>query len=200
MLDASDNLIETDLKKLKTIRDILLNKDVPNENIVHEQAVDQLTKQLDDRGEEVTLKSRTGKLWMKYLNMIRLLLLFIRADGTGDWNFHLFCILKTIQILHAGGHTAYAKSNRLYLQQMYYLNNLMDQEQYMRYASCGYWTIRRNHRFCQKVQQTRHAIEQVLMRMLKSRGGLAHGRGINPGTQAKLVYWFAIITSYLPST
>ena len=75
MLDASDNLIETDLKRLETIRDILLNKDFPNENIVHEQAVDQLTKQLDDLAEEVTLKSRTGKLWMEYLNMIRQLLL-----------------------------------------------------------------------------------------------------------------------------
>ena len=84
MLDASDNLIETDLKRLETIRDILLNKDFPNENLVHEQAVDQLTKQLDDLAEEVTLKSRTGKLWMEYLNMIRLLLLFIRANGTGD--------------------------------------------------------------------------------------------------------------------
>ena len=75
MVDASDNLIETDLKRLETIRDILLNKDFPNENIVHEQAVDQLTKQLDDLAEEVTLKSRTSKLWMEYLNMIRQLLL-----------------------------------------------------------------------------------------------------------------------------
>ena len=48
MLGASDTLIETDLKRIDTIHDMLLNKDFPKENIVHEQAVDQLTKLLDD--------------------------------------------------------------------------------------------------------------------------------------------------------
>ena len=127
------------------------------------------------------------------------LLLFIRAERTGDLTLYLFCILKMIPILHAGGHTAYAKSTRLYLQQMHHLNNLMDHEQYMRYTSCGYWTIRRNHRFCSG-GFTDQTIEQVLMRMLKALGGLAHSRGINSGTQAKLVYWFETISSHLPST
>ena len=45
---VSDTLIETDLKRIDTIHDMLLNKDFPKENIVHEQAVDQLTKLLDD--------------------------------------------------------------------------------------------------------------------------------------------------------
>ena len=90
MLDASDNSIKTDLKRLETIHDMLLNKDFPNVNIVHEQAVDQLIKLLDDLTEEITLKNRTGKLWIEYLNMIRLLLLFIRAERTGDWTLHLF--------------------------------------------------------------------------------------------------------------
>ena len=36
--------------------------------IVHEQAVNQLTKLLDDLAEELALKSRTGKLWIEYLN------------------------------------------------------------------------------------------------------------------------------------
>ena len=93
MLSASDYLIETDLKRLETIDDMLLNKYFPNQNIVHEQAVDQLTKLLDDLAEELTKKSRTGKLWIEYLNMM--LLLCIRAERTGDWTLHLFCISKT---------------------------------------------------------------------------------------------------------
>ena len=68
MLSALDYLIETDLKRLETIDDMLLNKCFPNENIVREQAVDQLTKLLDDLAEE--LKSRAGKLWIEYLNMM----------------------------------------------------------------------------------------------------------------------------------
>ena len=146
MLDASDNLIETGLKSLETIHDMLLNNGFPNENIVHEQAVDQLTKILDDLAEELTLKRRTGKLWIEYVNMIRLVLLFIRAERTADRTLHLFCISKMMPILHAGGHTAYAKSTRLYLQQMHYTI---------------VWT--------------------------RNNTCLAHGRGNNLGTQAKLV-------------
>ena len=78
----------------------------------------------------------------------------------------------------------------------------------MRYTSCGYWPIRRNHRFWSGGFTDQTIEHAVLMRMLKSRGGLAHGRGINPahgrginpGTQAKLVYWFVTISSHLPST
>ena len=51
MLDASDNLIETDLKRLETIHDMLLNEDFSNENIVREQAVNQPTKLLDGPAE-----------------------------------------------------------------------------------------------------------------------------------------------------
>ena len=62
MLDTSDNLSEKDLKRLETIHDMFLTEDFSNENIVHEQAVNQLTKLLEDLAEELTLKSRTGKL------------------------------------------------------------------------------------------------------------------------------------------
>ena len=34
--------------------------------------------------------SRTGKLWIEYLKMVRLLLLFIRSDGSGDMDLHLY--------------------------------------------------------------------------------------------------------------
>ena len=40
---------------------MLLNEDFSNENIVHEQSVDQLTKLIDDLAEELTLKR---KLWI----------------------------------------------------------------------------------------------------------------------------------------
>ena len=44
--------------------------------------------------------------------------LFLRTERTGDWVLHLHCIYKLILLFHAAGHLAYAKSARLYVQQM----------------------------------------------------------------------------------
>ena len=81
---------------------------------------------IDDLQDKVGKKSRTGKLWMEYVKMIRVLLQFIRAERCGDWDMHLYCIAQMIPVLHAGGHTAYAKSKRLYLDQMRRLPTRMD--------------------------------------------------------------------------
>lgn len=121
------------------------------------------------------------------MKMIRILLFFIRAERTGDWELHLYCIVKMIPIFHAGGHTAYAKSARLYLDQMKELQSIMSESQYKKFTSEGYWTIRRPDRFWCGVF-TDQTIEQILMRMLKARGGIARGRGITASTQAKMVH------------
>ena len=66
------------------------------------------------------------------------------------------------------------------------LPQIMSEAEFAKYTSRGYCTIRRSHRFWSGIfaDQT---IEQMLMRMLKTRGGLAHGRGITPSTQSKMV-------------
>jgi len=119
--------------------------------------------------------------------MVRILLLFIRAERSGDWELHLYCITKMIPVLHAGGHTAYAKSSRLYLDQMKQLKTKMGKKEFAKYTSEGYWTVRRSNRFWSG-NFTDQTIEQVLMRMLKSRGGLAHGRGVTLSTESKMVH------------
>ena len=92
-----------------------------------------------------------------------------------------------IPVIHAGGHTAYAKSSRLYLDQMNQLKTKMSIEEFTEYTSQGYWTIRRSNHFWSG-NFTDQTIEQILMRMLKSRGGLAYGRGVTPSTQSKMVH------------
>lgn len=62
--------------------------------------------------------SRTGKLWVQYINQALLMLNFIKAERTGNWNLHLHCVREMIPHFHAAGHLQYAKSARLYLQQM----------------------------------------------------------------------------------
>ena len=91
-----------------------------------------------------------------------------------------------IPVLHAGGHTAYAKSSRLHLQHMKELPNIMDETTYNKYTTYGYLTLRRSHMFWSGIF-TDQTIEQVLMRMLKTHGGLAHGHGITSSTQSRMV-------------
>ena len=58
---------------------------------------------LVDLGKDLSTASRTGKLWIKYMKMVRILLLFIHTERTGDWALHLFCVAKMIPVLHSGG-------------------------------------------------------------------------------------------------
>ena len=62
--------------------------------------------------------SRTAKLWIQYLRYVEILKLFIRAEITGNWNLHLEAVNRMINIFAATGHIHYAKSARLYLQNM----------------------------------------------------------------------------------
>ena len=57
------------------------------------------------------LSSRTGKLWIEYIKVVRILFLFLRAERSGDWDMHLYCIAKMIPVLHAGGHSANMQSH-----------------------------------------------------------------------------------------
>ena len=116
LIETSGGLTEDHKSKLASLHDTLLNNKSPEEE--QENALNQISYILDDVQMNESLSSRTGKLWTEYLKMVRLLLLFIRAERTGDWDLHLYCTARMIPVLHAGGHTAYAKSARLYLDQM----------------------------------------------------------------------------------
>ncbi|KAL8606327.1 hypothetical protein ACOMHN_050807 [Nucella lapillus] len=99
-----------------------------------------------------------------------------------------------IPILHAAGHLAYARSARLYLGTMKKLPELMGDAQFRKFTQDGYFTIRRKDKFWGG-NFTDQTIEQVLMRMLKVSGGLAHGRGITDSTLSK---WVHVIPRCVP--
>ena len=48
---------------------------------------------MDDLQQDEALSSRTGKLWIEYMQMVTTP--FIRAERSGDWDLHLYCIAKT---------------------------------------------------------------------------------------------------------
>ena len=103
------------------------------------------------------------------MNFINIFKLFIRTERTGDLNLHLVAVGKILNVF-ATGHFNYAKSARLYLQMMLELpssppwlyNNLF---------SNGYHTVRKSDRYWAELW-TDLTIEQVMMRIIKSRGGL----------------------------
>lgn len=187
MLDTPECLTGLDLDRIKSLHELLLNGEYEVDALEMECAVEQLTEILAGLQADLAAESRTAKLWMEYLQMVRLMLLFLRAERTGNWELHMYCVAAMIPVFHAGGHLAYAKCSRLYHSQMKQLSTVMDEEQYANYTTSGYWTIRRSDRFWAG-NFTDQTIEQVLMRMLKTRGGLKHGRGITSGTQSKMVH------------
>ena len=61
---------------------------------------------------------RTANYWYQYVQYVLRAKTFIRAERTGDWHLHLSSIEKMLNLFAATGHIHYAKSARLYLQQM----------------------------------------------------------------------------------
>ena len=140
------------------------------------------------------LQSRTAKLWINHLHQARLILLFLRAERTGDWKLHIYSVRKMIPLFYSAGHLAYAKSARLYVQQMDDLSEKMSTDQFEQFTTSGYFTIRRSEHFWGG-NFTDQTIEQELMRLLKTSGGMTYGRGI---TDSSLMKWVHALPHTIP--
>jgi hypothetical protein len=173
--------------RLQTIHNTLLNGKCSTECVQNEACVKQLTQIIHDLMKDVAIQSRTGKLWVEYLKQVSVIRCFLRAERTGDWDLHLHTISDMIPLFHSAGHLAYAKSARLYLDQMKNLPDMMSETQYNDFTKKGYFTIRRTDKFWSG-NFSDQTIEQDLMRLLKTSGGMARGRGITDSTLAKWVH------------
>ena len=96
---------------------------------------------------------------------------------------HLDCVCKMLPHFHAGGRYHYAKAAHLYAQEMEGLKGRMSVEEFDKFTTAGYFTIRRNLDVWSGTW-TDQVVEQDLMRPLKSQGGLTHGRGITESSLA----------------
>ena len=108
-------------------------------------------------------------------------------ERTGNWSLHLHCIQQSIPVYHAAGQLAYAKSARLYLQQMNSLHTILSEDDYAQFTKNGSFTLHQIDRFWAG-NFTDWTIEHDLMRMFKTSGGMTRGRGITDSTLAKWVY------------
>ena len=126
---------------------------------------------------------RTALLWLQYMDMVDILRLFIKAERTGNWRRHLQALSEMLPYLAAAGHNLYTKSVRLYLQ---FMNSLeTDHPDVYRKFEAGFHVVRRTNRLWAGLS-TDLVIEQVLMRSLKTSGGLRRGRGM---TERQRVIW-----------
>ena len=115
--------------------------------------------------------------------MVAFLKKFIKAERTGNWMLHRAAVKEMLPYFAAAGHTLYAKSAYLYLQQMCQLDQTHP-DVYTHFMN-GFHVIRRSDRYWAGLS-TDVVIEQVLMRSVKTSGGLTRGRGM---TEIQQLTW-----------
>ena len=126
--------------------------------------------------EKLSNQSRTAKLWIAYMNYIQIVKRFTIAERTSNWLLHLEATTEMLNLFAASGHINYAKSARLYIQQMRALPETHPWLQH--YFISGAHAVRRSTRNWAGLWSDL-VIEQTLMRSIKSRGGLTRGRGMS---------------------
>ena len=119
-------------------------------------------------------KSRTSVFWLSYLEYVEIALEHITAERTSDWNLHLSSTSRMINLFAATGHANYAKSVRLYLQEMAKLPE--EHPKLYKLFQDGHHTMKGS---CTNFTSgaTDYAIETTLNRSSKGRGGLIN-RGL----------------------
>ena len=151
-------------------------------NVLTSDALMKVADQI--QSEKDTMQTfRTAKLWLQYMDMVRILQRFIKAERTGNWLLHLQSVQDMLPYFAASGHNLYAKSAYIYLQTM---NQLEDRQPTVHAVFMeGGHVIRRSDRYWAGLS-TDLIIEQVLMRSIKTSGGLTRGRGM---TEVQRLVW-----------
>ena len=119
-------------------------------------------------------KSRTAKLWLSYIDYVKIVKEFIVAERSCNWYLHIQTISKMKNLFASTGHRNYAKCTRIYVQEM---NDWMGSNEWLRNQfEAGRHAVRRSNRFRAGIWSDL-VIEQTLMRSIKCTGGLTRGPG-----------------------
>ncbi|KAG1687917.1 hypothetical protein GQR58_008201 [Nymphon striatum] len=153
---------------LKPVSQVTKDKGIP---LVLKVLTDSLAKKMED----MATHSRTSKLWIQYIKYVDIIKMFVTAERTGKWQDHLEAVRKMLNLFAPTGHIHYAKSARLYLQVMLDLPSTFP-DLHHKFTE-EYHVVRRSDRFWGGLW-TDLVIEQVMVRSLKSRGGLTRRRGM----------------------
>ena len=176
--------VNEDLKEIKIMLEKLLKNEMTIDEASSSDLVSKLSNTLDNEINSYC-KSRTATLWLQYLKMVDILHAFIKAERIDDWSLHLQTCEAMLPYLASSGHNLYTKSLRLYLQHMHELEENKNNSDVFKAFKDGLHVIRRTNRFWAGIS-TDLAIEQVLMRSIKTTGGLTKGRGL---TETQRLVW-----------
>ncbi|XP_066911989.1 uncharacterized protein [Clytia hemisphaerica] len=148
-----------------------------NDNLVtlsESKAIRDMEESIATFSNTMSEKSRTTKLWLSYINYIKVVKEFIVAERSCNWHLHIQSITKMQNLFAATGHRNYAKCSRICVQEMesWTSSNGWLQEQF----EAGRHAVRRSNRFWAGIWSDL-VTEQTLMRSLKCAGGLTRGRG-----------------------
>ena len=125
------------------------------------------------------------KLWLRFMDYIEIIKDFICCESLGMWDGHLNAVTALLNLFAATGHIHYAKSARLYVQEM---RKLPSTHPWLHQKFVeGYHTVRRSEILWAGLW-TDIVIEQVLMRSLKSHGGRTRGSGMTESVRQQWVY------------
>ncbi|XP_070180366.1 uncharacterized protein [Littorina saxatilis] len=143
--------------------DLLMSGAMPLEEVCVDETIASIQLKLERQKQ--TLKCHpTAALWIQYMDMVDILRKFLKAERTGNWDLHLSTVHEMMPFMAAAGHNLYTKSLHLYLQDMLQLKE--------------------THKDVYQSFQAGHHV--VLMRSLKTTGGLTRGRGM---TEAQRTTW-----------
>jgi len=176
--DTHDDKTEIPLDVLRSAADLydqVMSKESSVDSLENSEILQTISQKLEVEKKALS-KRRTARLWLQYVDMVHILLTFIKAERTGNWDLHVEMMKMMLPYLAAAGHNNYTKSLHLHLQDMEKLPDLHPEvyEQFQR----GCHVIRRSNRYWAGLSPDL-VIEQVLMRSVKTVGGLTRGRGMN---------------------
>jgi len=147
-----------------------------------------LNQQLEQLKRVLQNQCRTARLWILYIDLVDVLRKFLTGERSGNWLLHLDALRDMLPLFSVTGHANYARSARIYLQQMQLLPQTHPwlHDEFMQ----GNHVIRRSQRFWAGLSPDL-CIEQTLMRAGKSQGGLTHGRGMSETVRTT---WLSTLT------
>jgi len=140
-----------------------------------DKSIVRIREKLEDEKVRIA-QNPTGSLWVQYMSMVDLLRSLLKSQRTGQFMLYLRTLQKMLPFYAATGHSNYAKSGYIYIQDMLDLEE-SNPDIFQHFVS-GLFVIRRTERFWAGLP-TDLIIEQVLMRSLKTTGGLTHERGMD---------------------
>ena len=162
---------KTDLDEAALLYNKLMKGSVCADHVCKDNIIAKINDAVQEKKKDLK-SSRTATLWLQYMDMVDIVRKYIRAERTGNWELHLQAVSEMLPYMAASGHNNYTRSALLYLQRMSHLQE--DHPEVYQHFKNGLHVIRRSDRYWAGLSSDL-VIEQVLMRSMKTTGGLTRG-------------------------